>query len=338
MAAGAMLNVFGEVEAGGLAHPRTRAKFALAREALALWPSWLRDLERAAGLPMTGETGPGTMILRPPGDAPHYVAIRAALDEAREPYSLIDPERIPGYRPGAAPAKEALHIPREGHVDGRRLMALYAQIFRNRTNIAMVDARVEAITPGAQHAARLSDGRILMAPKLLIAAGADSGRLIAGIPALKDRIPPLLYGLGVALLFESDAPPGHVLRAEADGFDHGLNLVPQGSREIYIGATSDISARPEWEPRPGRVEALQRAATALFDEGLARRIPRILLGFRPTTEDGYPLIGETSVPGLFVLSGTRRDGLHLSPVYARDMAERILTGTGFIGGFEPERR
>jgi hypothetical protein len=49
MAAGAMLNVFGEVEAGGLAHPRTRAKFALAREALALWPSWLRDLERAAG-------------------------------------------------------------------------------------------------------------------------------------------------------------------------------------------------------------------------------------------------------------------------------------------------
>jgi glycine/D-amino acid oxidase-like deaminating enzyme len=114
--------------------------------------------------------------------------------------------------------------------------------------------------------------------------------------------------------------------------------VPQGSREIYIGATSDISARPEWEPRPGRVEALQRAATALFDEGLARRIPRILLGFRPTTEDGYPLIGETSVPGLFVLSGTRRDGLHLSPVYARDMAERILTGTGFIGGFEPERR
>ena len=340
MAAGAMLNVFGEVEAGGLAHPLQRMKFALAREALKAWPAWLEALAAAAGRPADSGVHPGTTILRPPGSQAHYEAIRASLDDAGEPYSLIDPASIKDYRPGGARAEEAIHIPAEGRIDPRRLLALYSRAFEARKQVALIDGSVERITlgPGERKSAVLADGRILSAAKLLIAAGAESGRLIGTIPALAGRIPPLLYGLGAALHFDTEEAPDHVLRAEHPAFEHGLSLVPQGTGAIYVGASSDLAARPESTPRPGRIEALQRAAAALFDARLASRVPRVRLGFRPVTEDGFPLIGETSVPGLYVLSGTKRDGLHLSPVYARDMAARILSGGGFIRGFEPERK
>ena len=339
-AAGAMLNVFGEVEAGSLAHPLQRYKFALAREALALWPAWHQAIAAAARAPDAPGVAPGTTILRPRENTANYTALRAALDEAGEPYAIIDPGGIEGYRPGAAGAAEAIHIPGEGRVNPRRLLALFERLFAAGGAVSPIEERVASITLGSfdLKSVRLSGGATVTAPKLLIAAGAESGRLIAGIPALRGRVQPLFYGIGAALLFKTSGPaPPHVLRVDHPGFDHGIHLVPQGEGELYVGATSDVAALPESEARPGRVEALREAAAAHFDQALGSLAPHVLLGFRPVTADGFPLIGETSVPGLFVLSGTRRDGLHLSPVYARDMADRILGGAGFITGFEPER-
>jgi glycine oxidase len=341
MAAGAMLNAFGEIEAGSLAHPLQRAKFALAREALRLWPAWHRRLANAAGLAEEPGIRPGTVILRPSASSENYEAILAALDEAGEPYSLIDPRAIEGYRPAAPPSAEAIHIPGEGSVDPRRLFDLFARAFARAETVMPVDRRVQSIRAEASGSmtATLSDGEALTAPKILIAAGAMSGRLIATIPALQDRVQPLLYGNGVALIFRRQrAVPAHVLRVDHPGFDHGIHLVPQAADAIYIGASNDVAGTPDPGPRRSRVEALREAAAAHFNAALAQAVPEVLLGYRPVTADGYPLIGETSLRGLFILSGTRRDGLHLSPVYAADMAERLLTGRGFIAGFEPERQ
>jgi len=47
-------------------------------------------------------------------------------------------------------------------------------------------------------------------------------------------------------------------------------------------------------------------------------------GNRPVTTDGFPLIGETSWDGLFILTGTYRDGFHKSPVLAQMIAEEIM--------------
>jgi glycine/D-amino acid oxidase-like deaminating enzyme len=266
--------------------------------------------------------------------------VKAALDEAGETYEEIDPAALGGYRPGGPAAREAIHIPREGRVDPRRLFTLFERSFAGREAVSHIDAEAThiAIGPGGLKFAELAGGGRLAAPKLLIAAGAYSGALIAGVPELGGRVPEILYGTGIGLLFErAGSAPAPVLRIDHPGFDHGIHLVPQDGRVIYVGSTSDVAAEPDPAPRADRVAALKAAAASCFDAALSRLSPRVLLGHRPVAADGFPLIGETSVPGLFVLSGTRRDGLHLCPVYARDMAARILEGRGLIAGFEPER-
>jgi glycine oxidase len=48
------------------------------------------------------------------------------------------------------------------------------------------------------------------------------------------------------------------------------------------------------------------------------------IGNRPVAFDGYPLVGEAGLEGLWVMTGTYRDGLHLSPLLAPEVARRML--------------
>lgn len=49
-------------------------------------------------------------------------------------------------------------------------------------------------------------------------------------------------------------------------------------------------------------------------------------GFRPYARDGLPILGPTSIEGLFVATGHFRHGILLAPVTATLMAEVILKG------------
>ena len=61
-------------------------------------------------------------------------------------------------------------------------------------------------------------------------------------------------------------------------------------------------------------------------------------GNRPVTADGFPLIGETSMEGLYILTGTYRDGFHKSPVLAEVIAEEILgEELTWQHNYQPER-
>jgi hypothetical protein len=55
--------------------------------------------------------------------------------------------------------------------------------------------------------------------------------------------------------------------------------------------------------------------------------------------DGVPLVGRTSVAGLWLLTGTYRDGLHLSPLLAADLADWLAGGEGqpALKAYAPER-
>jgi hypothetical protein len=47
---------------------------------------------------------------------------------------------------------------------------------------------------------------------------------------------------------------------------------------------------------------------------------RVNIGWRPSTQDTYPLLGKTSISNLIVASGTKRDGFHMAPL----ISERIV--------------
>jgi glycine oxidase len=53
------------------------------------------------------------------------------------------------------------------------------------------------------------------------------------------------------------------------------------------------------------------------------RILESWAGLRPGTPDSLPILGTTQVPGYFVATGHFRDGILLTPVTARAMAQVI---------------
>lgn len=67
-------------------------------------------------------------------------------------------------------------------------------------------------------------------------------------------------------------------------------------------------------------------------------------GNRPLALDGHPVIGPTPKEGLWVASGTHRDGLHASPLIAAVLTEALLASDntmaalpGPLAAFAPSR-
>ena len=62
-------------------------------------------------------------------------------------------------------------------------------------------------------------------------------------------------------------------------------------------------------------------------------------GLRPATADKLPIMGQTSVAGLFVSTGHFRHGILLAPITAQTMCHLILTGQVMneIKPFSPRR-
>ncbi len=347
MAAGAMLNVFAELDAGLLDIPIFSHKFELARKATELWPGWIAELREAAG----GQ-GPelkfGTYVLRNGAgdeqDDDAYDAIKAALKRYQEPFEITDPRKIDGYNPSVSGrAFEAIRIPREGYLDPRRLLATYEQAFARGGSVTQIEGTVERVTLGAGQSKQviIAGGTAISAPHVVLASGAETRNIISQIPEIKDRVIPLFFGIGAALLLDIrvDAPAA-VIRTPNRALACGIHMVPQGPRQVYIGASNQISPWPETSPRLTSVQFLSDGAMEQLNASYYNaELKHVFLGYRPTSADTLPMVGETSVPGLFVLTGTKRDGLHNSPILAQDMANRLTGKAGIVSEtLKPERK
>ena len=56
-------------------------------------------------------------------------------------------------------------------------------------------------------------------------------------------------------------------------------------------------------------------------------IEAVWSGFRPTTDDDAPIIGETGIPGLLIATGHHRNGILLAPVTAAAIEQLVTTGS-----------
>ena len=86
------------------------------------------------------------------------------------------------------------------------------------------------------------------------------------------------------------------------------------------------------------VTGLQCAMEQVNTDFYTGEIAKTIVGNRPTTMDTYPILGQLSAEGIWVASGTKRDGFHMSPKLADDFVTAIETGKQpFEGTFVPER-
>jgi glycine oxidase len=330
VAAAAMLNCFAEVTDSVGRHPASRAKFALARAALDAWPKWLEGLRDEAGRePLL--VSPGTFVVlgaqATPTATQSFDAVHAALKEYAEPHHEVDATDIPGLRPvpHERPIR-ALHLEREGAVDARAVLAALETAGR-RLGVTFLDGQATQVLTanGKTTGIRLADGSELAAGAVVVAAGAASQPLLDQLAP--GRIQPLLHGTGCAVQTLRHALPGfdRVIRTPTRAGACGMHLVPMGGGAEYIGATNIVVFDPPPGPRIGVTQSLLRFATDQFDSRLGMSAIRHWhYGSRPVPLDRFPLLGPAGTNGLYLATGTYRDGFHSSPVIARHLADMIL--------------
>ena len=336
LAAGAMINVWAELGPGALDDPAQAAKFNVARQALNLWADHAGSLsQESSPVSFTSGTyildsGRGTRLEEQAFDYLLKTMAQDGISNAQlslgdMPFLDPDPQRRP---------VRAVLTP-DAVVDSWQLMTALDTVVDRSSHCQIIPGRavgLESVTD-RDKGVRLDDGQIVRGAAVVLANGPQSQPLIDQIPALKNTIPRLLYGAGTALdvilpdsLWISDdlRQLNCAVRTLDRGAGCGVHLIPRRNRAFYFGSSSHIWIEPEAEPRLHAIEGLCRSLRTEFHHAFFHaRVSIRRQGFRPVSSDAFPLLGESSVPGLWFLNGTKRDGLTCSPFLAAEMAKQM---------------
>ena len=119
----------------------------------------------------------------------------------------------------------------------------------------------------------------------------------------------------------------------------GLHLLPFSSH-MYLGASSAIFMKPEKNPRVSSIAFMLNDGMNQIGPCIGRSsVKKHTYGFRPVSEDIFPMIGKSNIKGIWYLNGTKRDGLTISPYICSELAKEILFGKSNLPKeFSPRRK
>jgi sarcosine oxidase subunit beta len=169
---------------------------------------------------------------------------------------------------------------------------------------------------------------------VVIAAGAWSGEVGACFD-LRLTVKPRR---GAALLYPSSEKVLHrpILSAGYYGAKHGgensgnmipLSLWQRPDGKVFVGGTREwVGFDPT--PNPSALDELHRLATAVLPVLGGLPAPRTVVGFRPYSGTGLPLIGPVpGHPSLFLATGHEGDGISLAPITGRLLGQCLAGET-----------
>lgn len=365
LAAGAMLNSFAEIDTAALESDIALYHFELSHLATRMWPQFERELIDAAGdhlpagcaecqiLEGGGCFEQGTYVVNnavaDDSDDRNFDAIITALQDFNEQFELVSPRDIPNYEPAQRRrALRAVYIHNEGWLNPRLVMEKLDAILRHHPQVVLRDGVVEQLVPGQGRidGILLADGERIDGDVFLLANGASLTGLVERSQLGLD-IQRMFYGVGVSLEIQATGHPHRkCIRTPNRGGACGIYSVPyfwapdQVNDHILIGATNFISPTPVHQGRIMSIGHLMRSAIEEINGNFyAAGLVRTNVGWRPTTQDTFPLMGGTSIGNLFIASGTKRDGFHLSPLLSDNLASLMMGGTvdERFAQFAPER-
>ncbi|HVV94262.1 MAG TPA: glycine oxidase ThiO [Hyphomicrobiales bacterium] len=225
--------------------------------------------------------------------------------------------REPGLRPAVS---AAISCPGDHQVEARLLVAALAKAFVAAGGILLENCSAERLeTAGGRVAGVVTGQGTCRAATVVLAAGAWSAAL-PGLPA--EAVLPVrpLKGQSLALRMPVGAPTlGRMVWTEQ------VYLAPKSDGRLIVGATVEEKGFDDSLTAGGVYALLDGARRALPGiEELA--IDEIWCGFRPSSRDDAPILGETALPGLVVATGHHRNGILLAPVTAQAIADLVLDG------------
>jgi glycine/D-amino acid oxidase-like deaminating enzyme len=202
----------------------------------------------------------------------------------------------------------ALWAPGEAFVDNRALSRALVRAFTGAGGVlSRTEPAAELIVEGARMTAVRTPFKTYEADAFIVAAGAWSGQIL-GLPLELTKVKPVK---GEMLALERPPAagfPGHLI------WGNGIYLVP---RRKYLRARANAL-----------VPALSTWSQADHWAGL-----------RPGSLDGQPLIGPTTVEGLYAATGQYRNGILFAPAIAEAVTQYVLEHKvpPQIAAFDPRR-
>ena len=337
-AAGAMLGCFGEITADTLRTEAGRIRFEIGVEAHKLWDATLQRLQETSPLGSPLKLSNDThIVLNSIGhilDSRNFEAIIAALDAYEQPWSEVDATTIVGFNPRPdCRAFRCIRLHDEGAIDARGVLAALEARLENE-GVPVIDQTVRRIlsSGGAASGVELHDGSTIEADVVVVAAGARSEGLVHS--ASDDlKILPTFPGLGLGMIAKRSKGEAFqtVVRTPNRGFGCGLHVVPQGEGREYLGSTNRVVHQVMNVAWLEDLRYLTKYSMQQLDEDIAHhQVERWLRGNRPITFDGFPLVGWLSLPGLYLMTGTFRDGYHAAPLLAVHVANELEGQPGII--------
>jgi glycine/D-amino acid oxidase-like deaminating enzyme len=266
--------------------------------------------------------------------------IQHALLAEKEPHVQIDPADVPGYSPlSSCRAESAIYLPREGGIPAEEVITLLDKAAR-ALSIQRIDGKARTLVPSEGGCAvRMENERVIHGRSVLLAAGAWSSALINSIPELADSCPRVQFGIGRAYRVrheDNSVRPRTVLRLPNQPSGGGYHLVSFNNDTAYVGASNHCATHPDHDDERSAFPLVD-VADRLRRELLSASIQPIL-GHRPISADGMPLLGRTRIDSVLIATGTRRDGFTTAPAIAENLIDELLEGEPrFEHVFKPDR-
>lgn len=363
MAAAAMLNSFAEIESGSLESDLEKYRFELSRKAASMWPAFETAIVAAAtaGKAETRVRGfqndkpfeSGTYVVNNTAaddlDDRNFDAIVEALKQFDESFDHVSPHDIPNYMPAQRHrATRAIYIHNEGWMNPCFVLEKLDAALANFPQVEIVNANAERLlkSGNAIDAVVLDDGKIISGDKFVLATGATMTALLEK-STLGINVQRVFYGVGVSIEIKSpDFPHQKCIRTPNRGLACGLYTAPYFTHDgagdhVLIGASNFISPTPYHHGRLTSVYSLMEGAIEQINFNFYRAdLIKVNIGWRPTSQDTFPLLGKTSLGNLIIAGGTKRDGFHLSPLISEKIVALLFDEPveKEFSWFAPERK
>ncbi|CAN7262032.1 glycine oxidase ThiO [Paenibacillus sp. LjRoot56] len=313
-AAAGMLGAQSEMEDTG-------ALFQWARQSRAMFPELSGELRELTGIDI-GLVREGLLNVALSDVQEQELRAREKLQRAAgEKAQWLSAAEATAIEPALSGAtRGALYLPEDGQVDAPLLAAAFAQAAQVLGAKVQPFAQVQGLLTAQERVIGvLTAAGPLYSDHVVVAAGTWSGQLLGSIGIELPMYPVKGECFSVRM-------PKPLLKKTL--FSPGCYIVPKAGGRLVVGATVVPNSYDRKVSLSGLAELMDRARGLMPLLGDAEW-EKAWSGLRPQTGDGLPYIGKVpTVKGLYTACGHYRNGILLSPITGRVLADLIVGGDG----------
>lgn len=259
---------------------------------------------------------------------------RIAADRAADlPIERLGPDAIRRIAPAVTPrALLGAFTPGDGQAHPARTTRAFAEAARRRGAVCRFGMAARPVSTGGRLAGvDLADGTRLSADRVVLATGAWSVDLLAGLGL---DLP--LRWRGLQMLLSDIAPP--LLGPTVTAVGRNLSLKQSPSGQMIVGGR--WFARPAERgvamvPVDAHVARQWSSAVSVLPAMASLKLAQVWAGAEAQTPDGLPLLGPAGPDGFYLATGFSNHGFQVSPEIGRLVAREVAGGA--VPALEPFR-